>query len=367
MRAWAVWWIIAIGMVLLGLLASIGPLIWDGSKQQRAALPALGARLEGTTVSGISSGAYMAGQFQLAHAEIVSGAGIIAGGPFACAESTFSGVIPEGGGVFLNASRAIAGCMLNSLSIWGIPNPRELADKARALASAREIGSISDVVTDRVYLFSGTEDTVVKPAIVRAAANFYRELGVPDSNIEFVDHVAAGHAFVTTDKGLACSQSRSPYIVDCGYDQAGAMLQWLLGVLAAPQYPIRGEFLEFDQDVFTKGLSNHGMGPTGVVFVPESCQRESGCRVHVAFHGCQQARASVGDAFVKDSGLVRWAAANRLIILFPEVSPGPLNPQGCWDWWGYTGKEYLTKKAAQIRAVRGMLDRLAEGISSSAP
>jgi hypothetical protein len=37
-----------------------------------------------------------------------------------------------------------------------------------------------------------------------------------------------------------------------------------------------------------------------------------------------------------------------------------MNPQGCWDWWGYTGHDFLTRDALQIRAVRKMLDTLAE-------
>ena len=46
-----------------------------------AELPRLGANLKQTSLSGISSGAYMAGQYQLAHSQDVVGAGIIAGGP----------------------------------------------------------------------------------------------------------------------------------------------------------------------------------------------------------------------------------------------------------------------------------------------
>ena len=35
------------------------------------------------------------------------------------------------------------------------------------------------------------------------------------------------------------------------------------------------------------------------------------------------------------------------------------NPNGCWDWWGYTGVAYPTKAGPQIAAVRAMLGRLA--------
>ncbi len=53
------------------------------SGEDVGSLPALGAKMDETTVSGISSGAYMAGQFQMAHANLVTGAAIIAGVPTA--------------------------------------------------------------------------------------------------------------------------------------------------------------------------------------------------------------------------------------------------------------------------------------------
>ena len=62
--------------------------------------------------------------------------------------------------------------------------------------------------------------------------------------------------------------------------------------------------------------------------------------------------------FVEGSGFARWADANRLVILFPQVSASVLNPKGCWDWWGYTGNDYLTKNAPQIAAIWRMVDIL---------
>ncbi len=58
------------------------------------ALPKLGTVLSETSVSGLSSGAYMAEQFQIAHAENIVGAGLVAGGPFACAETAASRAFP---------------------------------------------------------------------------------------------------------------------------------------------------------------------------------------------------------------------------------------------------------------------------------
>ena len=76
-----------------------------------------------TSVSGISSGAYMAGQFEIAHSRDVVGAAIIAGGPYGCSESLFADVIPGPGTALLNLTKAINGCMLNALQAFGVPNP----------------------------------------------------------------------------------------------------------------------------------------------------------------------------------------------------------------------------------------------------
>lgn len=119
-----------------------------------------------------------------------------------------------------------------------------------------------------------------------------------------------------------------------------------------------GDFVEFDQRPFGSDQRNDDLAETGVVYVPKSCRETRGCRVHIAFHGCAQNRETVGDAFIKESGFARWADTNRLIVLFPQVSASPINPQACWDWWGYTGPQYLTRDAPQIAAVNRMLDAL---------
>jgi len=41
---------------------------------------------------------------------------------------------------------------------------------------------------------------------------------------------------------------------------------------------------------------------------------------------------------VKETGLNEVAEANDIIILYPQArksSTLPMNPKGCWDWWGY--------------------------------
>ena len=118
-----------------------------------------------------------------------------------------------------------------------------------------------------------------------------------------------------------------------------------------------GQLVTFDQRPFGEDA---GLAAEGAVYVPAACRAGGGCRVHIAFHGCQQSRAAVGDAFVAGAGFAAWADTNKIVVLFPQVAPDVLvNPLGCWDWWGYTGFDYLTRDAPQVAAVHAMVARLA--------
>lgn len=346
-------WAVAVAALIAAYFAIFRPPQPDVTRAVQS-LPILNLKLDETSVSGISSGAYMAGQFQFAHAEIVKGAAIIAGGPYGCSESVFAGAIPGANTSLLNLSKAVNGCMLDLLGIWGVANPETLAAKAVARAADGKIGAIASVVTDKVYLFSGTADRTVVPSIVKAAAEFYAKVGVPASNIKLVTTYPAGHAFVTEDEGGACERSGEPYVVDCDYDQAGDLLRHIYGPLNPRAGVATGDFVVFDQKPYGGGGAN-GLATEGVVYVPKDCRTDNECRAHVAFHGCAQNREAVGDAFVTESGFARWADTNKLVVFFPQVEKTAFNPQACWDWWGYTGQNYLTRDAPQIDAVRRML------------
>jgi hypothetical protein len=339
------------GAMLLALIAACRPEV--------PGLPALGARLDGTTVSGVSSGAYMAGQLHLAHNSIITGAAMIAGGPYGCAQSVYTRGIIGPGSALINASRAINGCMANDLAAWGVPNARQLAGLASGFAGDGLIDPLETIADDRIYLFAGTRDETVLPAIGLAALEFYERLGVRPDRIKRVVDVPAGHGFVVAGKGGACGDTAKPFINDCGYDQAGDLLAHLLGPLAKPDAASTVERVIFDQHALLRDLADHGLARVGVVLVPPRCRQEASCRVHVAFHGCRQARGVMGDTFLDDTGYGRWAGANGLIVLMPQAEVSTANPYGCWDWWGYTGPDYLTRKGPQITAVRRMLDRLA--------
>jgi poly(3-hydroxybutyrate) depolymerase len=105
------------------------------------------------------------------------------------------------------------------------------------------------------------------------------------------------------------------------------------------------------------------------VYVPASCAAGRPCRIHVAFHGCLQNVSTIGPDYYTHAGYNEWADTNDLLVLYPQtvasgryvnpLSSIPYNPNGCWDWWGYTGDEYARKDGAQIAAVEAMVRRLA--------
>ncbi len=302
-------------------------------------LPALGAHQE-YTVSGVSSGAYMAVQFHVAHSAVVKGAGAIAGGPYYCAQGS--------------AWAAYYRCRTPG---WFAPLPSTAALMAQTdrLAAAGRIDAPKNLASSRAWLFTGTEDRTVEPEVVEALRAFYAGY---QASVLIVRDKPAGHAMVTQDAGNPCGANGPPYINDCDYDAAGELLRHLVGELGANASQPGGRLRRFDQSAF--GGSAISMHDEGYVFIPRACETFR-CRVHVAFHGCRQNADEVGERFVRDAGYNRWADVNRLIVLYPQTisrSWGLYNPRGCWDWWGYTGREYHTKAGLQIRAVKAMLERL---------
>ena len=303
----------------------------------------------------------MAGQFEIAHSRDVVGAAIIAGGPYGCSESLFADVIPGPGTALLNLTKAINGCMLNALQAFGVPNPKLLAERARAARRARPHRPRRRR-EGRPHLSLLRHRTITPScrAIVAAARSFYEALGVPDAQILYVSNIPAGHALRHRRPGPRVRLLRQALHrrlrLRPGRRAAGADLRPAQPALGRAD---RARSWSSTRARFTKDLANHGLSDEGIVYVPEACAADAGCRVHIAFHGCGQNRTFVGDAFARDSGFARWADTNNLIVLFPQTAATPLNPQGCWDWWGYTGRDYLTRNAPQIVAVRRMLERLA--------
>ncbi len=313
-------------------------------------LPALGAQASQVTVSGLSAGGFMAVQLHVAHSRLVSGAGVIAGGPYYCARDSLWS--------------AYFSCR-HPGSAAPLPATSVLRGEVEREAKAGRIDPATHLAGSKAWLFTGTKDTVVAPGVVEALDAFYASYKVDTA---IVRDKPAGHAMPALDAGNAnCGVSAPPYINDCDYDGAGELLKKLLGPLQPPVAKEGGRLARFDQSPFAPDIKALSMGEEGYVYIPAACEKES-CRVHVALHGCLQTLDDVGDQFVRLAGYNRWADTNRLVVLYPQVVKRAgwafgtwsfvWNPNGCWDWWGYTGPLYHTREGPQVQAIKAMVDKL---------
>lgn len=289
------------------------------------------------TVSGVSSGGYMAGQLHLAHSALFGGAGLIAAGPYYCA----AGELGRGLDVCAKGGDA------------GIEN---LLSYARENAAAGRLDALENLSDDRVWLFHGTADELVGRDIVNGAETFYAAL-MPKESIHYVKDVDVVHGVPTLSTGAACDTFATPYLNACDYDAAGEILKTLYGELEARSIA-SGELRAIPQP----GYDDAEMLEHAFLYVPASCADGASCGIHVALHGCSQSAEFVGDAFAAGAGFNEWAESNRLLILYPQVASSkiaPLNPLGCWDWWGYTDEHYATREGLQIKVIKDTLDALA--------
>jgi hypothetical protein len=306
-------------------------------------LPRLNILPGSLTVSGVSAGGYMATQYQVAYSKDVIGAAVIAAGPWFCAQGLIT--------------RALDECLK------GEPAGPDVGPMVAALRGSARGGFVDDpswLAPDRVWVFHGGKDAVVGAAVTDSLIRFYRAF-LPAERIYYETQVPAAHGFPTDGRGGSCAIAQSPWINDCAYDAAGEMLRFLYDDLRQPSGSVVGELRTFDQSRYATGGMLVSMKDEGFLFVPRDCAAGRPCRLHVAFHGCRQGRGFVGRAFARDAGYNRWADANRIVVLYPQVEKSlfwPFNPQGCWDWWGYSGANYATRDGLQLRAVHRMVRAL---------
>jgi hypothetical protein len=238
--------------------------------------------------------------------------------------------------------------------------------------------------------------------------DFYTKNNVPAENIR-VKISDGGHNFPTDKVGLNdCENQSVPYLSSCQYDLAKDLLQHLLGrQLVKSVKPNASQNLyRVDQNLIPQNVGLieknwkapvRSLGAYGYLYASEKClNKPSACDMHVALHGCEmsdsfdanfdkiyanqvmqtlylgmrtqsqrgslpkQAFPVIEDRvpkmgtlqFALQSGYIELADKNDLMILFPQTwiteHNYPYNPKGCWDWFGFTGRDYATKRGAEM-------------------
>ncbi|MGI9026752.1 MAG: extracellular catalytic domain type 2 short-chain-length polyhydroxyalkanoate depolymerase [Burkholderiaceae bacterium] len=306
------------------------------------------------SVSGISSGGYMAQQFLVAYSSSLRGAGIVAGGPYYCAKGS--------------VVTALTDC--TTPTVLNPPDVNQSIQATENYASRGAIDATSHLRNAKVWLFSGSKDETVYPIVMDKLDEYTRHY-VTASNIFYEKTIPAAHSMVTDDYGFACdhkgdaNNASDNFINNCNYDAAGKILAHIYGPLKSQAARLRGTFVNFSQSEFIADPVSHSMNVNGYAYVPAACDEGAKCRVHVAFHGCLQYPERIGDAYRVHTGYNEWADTNRIVVLYPQTTasstPTAYNPKGCWDWWGYDDANYATRDGRQMHAIKAMIDRLSAG------
>ena len=235
-------------------------------------------------------------------------------------------------------------CMFN-----GHPSVVQSVDNMKAW-SGKQIAPVSNLAARKIYMQVGSADSTVGPNVM---AQLKAQLANFDdsANTTFVTTSGASHTFPTDFDGAGdstCGISLSPYISNCKYDGAGAVLKWLYGSLNPRNAgTATGTTVSYAQ---TGSYGAQGLGTTGYLYVPESCTGNSStvCKLHVAMHGCLQSYGQIGSKFITNTGYTMWADTNDIIVLFPQAVVDYTmhtiwsglqipNPNGCFDWVGWYG------------------------------
>ncbi len=296
-------------------------------------------QLDKVTVSGLSAGGYMATQFHLAHADWVKGAGVLAAGPYYCAENAIT--------------TALERCVSKMETPVSLAKLNEKIDKWRAEGRIAPLSALQD---SKVWLFHGQQDTKVIREVSDLLHQQYSQWLTPEQ-LTYVTDKEVSHVFPTLDQGGDCLVSSPPFIGNCGYDAVGAMFSHLLDEATTPTAAPSGKIITIDQQALAP-TSGKTLADQGYAYVPQACTAGASCSVHISFHGCNQNAEAVGLAYVEQTDFHRWADANHMVIVYPQVKKSlfmPMNPQACWDWWGYTDASYATSSGPQIDAVRRIL------------
>lgn len=290
------------------------------------------------TVSGFDSGAQLAMHFHHAHSERIRGVGLIAPRPYDCAAGQAARRVNECSGV---------------LAQWTNEQQQAAVQRYQQWESQRDVQSSVYLASDLVWIFHGEQNQQVGPALTEAVAEWYRQWTNPEY-VHVARHAGAGHIWPTMSEGAECA-SQAPGVGNCGMDAAGNMLAHLYGYMLEPDEKTV-PLTEFDQHSIVDQYSPY-FADTGYAYVPQACADGGACSLHIALHGCDQS----GTEFAVNSGLNRWAQSNRLVVLYPQAVVSevePVNPQGCWDWWGYSGDNYATLDGQHIEGLLRLIHYL---------
>ncbi len=382
------------------------------------------------TISGISSGGAMAAQMGVIYSEYFSGVATVAGTFYYCAGNDLvtKMKLSETLGTFnlslfkmrVNRDNLFsldpkskfvldpANPMYTAISIC-MKNPAQAKlplEVMRALEKENLISPLTNIQHQKILVYQGQNDSVVKPAMANKLTEFYLQNGVSAQNLIQIT-LAGGHNFPTDKLGFnSCATEKTPYVSSCKFNLAEQILTHLTRInnLRRTEVKASAELLNVVSQDREGLIRPRSLAPYGYLASSEKCLKNpESCHLHVALHGCEMsdafdanfdsrfvrgARAGyfqmrtkegsflfsplpyieqkksgmVGLKFAQSSGYLDYVETNNIMVLFPQTDITelnyPLNPKGCWDWYGWTGDDYATNKGAEPKWLMAWIKEL---------
>lgn len=433
--------------ILMGLVASVSFMVWSHAAERNL-----------YTISGISSGGFMSVQMATIFSKNFSGVGTVAGGFYYCAQNHLQDTIEKDQNTIgmkdlflIESTPQVLKDVLNPFILLHGANPNEWfqprkenptyqamsicmnqPEKAELpgrlllkLEADKKIDPLAYFHRQKVFVYQGQNDGVLRPGMAHQLLKYYKSVGVPETSIAF-ETSQGGHNFPTDLEGQnECQAEAVPYVSSCQNDLAGKMLKHLLGrdLLRAQAVPEHIYVVDQNLNQVNQGKTRSewtqptkSVAPYAYLYASDEClANPKSCQMHIALHGCQMTdsfstefqkryaqqilltqivnmRSEKNSAnmffppialsffslpvieekenklgllkFVMDSGYIKYAEKNNLMILFPQTwvseDSFPLNPNGCWDWFGATGKDYANKKGPEASWLMAYIQKISQ-------
>lgn len=179
--------------------------------------------------------------------------------------------------------------------------------------------------------------------------------------IEGFDHIfpndVSGHEYMNPE--VECSDpsfhlygAGSNY---CQVDMAGNFLNYLYGDLNPRVFDQdihdKGLLAVIDQSNFTNSIYEDSyLLDHGFIYIPYNCLQNIACDVHIHFHGCVESSDIWGSLYIRQNGILEHAAANDIIVIYPQNGDLRTNPLiYCW----YSG--FATGITQQVHAIQDLV------------
>lgn len=282
------------------------------------------------TISGISSGGFMANQMATIYSSQFDGVGTVAGGYYYCAEDYLPKKIEQDKNTigtlnlfFFEPTTKVITDTLNPFMIingakpntWFRPSATNpiyqsvsicMGDpKKGKLPRDYYFKNIQENLVDsnlnfskqRAFIYHGKVDSVLQIKMIDRMKEFYKMVGVKTENIK-VSVGEGSHNFPTDKEGqIECGEESVPYVASCKLDIAKDILEYLTQTKLEKANPELNHIYKIDQTVEAKNIIKneteweqpvYSVASYGYMYANDFCLNNPGeCKVHVALHGCK--------------------------------------------------------------------------------